>query len=131
MLLEPFLRQCRHRPEALALVENDRSLSYGQLLGYAQSIAASLQGMGVKPGQPVAIHLDRGIDAVIALFGVLLSGACYVPLDLKNPSARLTFIVADAQVSAVLGLGAAPAWLDKRLWLDIFACSEAPIGSFS
>ncbi|MDO9237339.1 MAG: AMP-binding protein, partial [Aquabacterium sp.] len=127
MLLEPFLRQCRHRPEALALFETDRSLSYGQLLMHAQSIAAGLQGMGVKPGQPVAIHLDRGIDAAIALFGVLLAGACYVPLDLKNPPARLTFIVADAKVSAVLGLGAAPAWFDKKLWLDITVCPEAKL----
>jgi amino acid adenylation domain-containing protein len=124
MLLESFLRQCRDQPEALALVENERSLSYGQLLNHAQAIAAKLQSMGVKPGQPVAIHLDRGIDATIAVFGVLLCGACYVPLDLKNPVNRLAFIVADAQVSAILGLDVAPEWLEKRLWLDISNCPE-------
>jgi acyl-coenzyme A synthetase/AMP-(fatty) acid ligase len=80
--------------------------------------------MGVKPGQPVAIHLDRGIDAVIAVFGVLLSGACYVPLDLKNPINRLAFIIADAHVSVVLGKDTMPAWLDKSLWLDISDCPE-------
>jgi amino acid adenylation domain-containing protein len=125
MLLEPYLRQCRHQPEAIALVENGRSLTYGQLLTQSQAIAAGLQEMGVKPGQPVAIHLERGIDATIALFGVLLKGGCYVPLDLKNPTPRLSFIVTDAQVSVVLGLGATPTWLDKKLWLDIDACSEA------
>ena len=125
MLLEPYLRQCRHQPEAIALVENGRSLTYGQLLTQSQTIAAGLQEMGVKPGQPVAIHLERGIDATIALFGVLLTGGCYVPLDLKNPTPRLSFIVTDAQVSMVLGLGATPTWLDKKLWLDIDACSEA------
>jgi len=125
MLLEPYLRQCRHQPEAIALVENGRSLTYGQLLTQSQAIAAGLQEMGVKPGQPVAIHLERGIDAAIALFGVLLTGGCYVPLDLKNPTPRLSFIVTDAQVSVVLGLGATPTWLDKRRWLDIDACSKA------
>ena len=125
MLLEPYLRQCRHQPEAIALVENGRSLTYGQLLTQSQAIAAGLQEMGVKPGQPVAIHLERGIDATIALFGVLLTGGCYVPLDLKNPTPRLSFIVTDAQVSVLLGLGATPTWLDKKLWLDIDACSEA------
>jgi amino acid adenylation domain-containing protein len=124
MLLEPFLRQCREQSEALALVENDRSFSYGQLLSHAQFVAAYLQSMGVKPGQPVAIHLDRGIDAVIAVFGVLLSGACYVPLDLKNPINRLAFIIADAHVSVVLGKDTMPAWLDKSLWLDISDCPE-------
>ena len=124
MLLEPYLRQCRHQPEAIALEENGRSLTYGQLLSQSQAIATGLQEMGVKPGQPVAIHLERGIDATIALFGVLLMGGCYVPLDLKNPMPRLSFIITDAQVSVVLGLGATPTWLDKRRWLNIGACSE-------
>jgi non-ribosomal peptide synthetase component F len=124
MLLTPFICQCRQQPEAIALVENDRHLSYGDLLARAQSVAAGLQALGVQPGQPVAVHLDRGIDAVIAVFGVLLAGACYVPLDLKNPKPRLAFIVTDAKVHAVLGLGEAPAWLDASLWLDINACSD-------
>ncbi len=124
MLLAPFLYQCQHQPEAVALVENGRSISYGQLLAHAQSVAAGLQALGVQPGQPVAVHLDRGIDAVIAVFGILLAGACYIPLDLKNPKPRLAFIIADAKVHVVLGLGVTPAWLDENLWLDINTCSE-------
>jgi acyl-coenzyme A synthetase/AMP-(fatty) acid ligase len=81
--------------------------------------------MGVKPGQPVAIHIERGINAATAVFGVLMTGACYVPLDLKNPPPRLAFIVNDAQAKAVLGLGAVPTWLDKGEWLDIETCPEA------
>jgi amino acid adenylation domain-containing protein len=124
MLLEPFLRQCRQQPEAMALVDSERYLSYGGLLIRAQFVAAGLQALGVQPGQPVAVHLDRGIDATIAVFGVLWAGACYVPHHLKNPKPRLAFIIADAKVHAVLGLGDAPAWLDESLWLDINACSD-------
>jgi amino acid adenylation domain-containing protein len=123
MLLTPFLHQCQQQPDTLALQEQDRRVGYRQLLQQAQSIAAALQAKGVQPGQPVAVHLDRGIDAAIALFGALLAGSCYVPLDLKNPAPRLGFIVADAEVQAVLGLGSAPAWLDESLWLDINACT--------
>ncbi len=119
MLLGPFLHQCDLQPDALALQEQDRWINYRQLLKHAHSIAAALQSCGVIPGQPVAIHLDRGIAAASALFGVLLAGACYVPLDLKNPPPRLSFIIADAHVQVVLGLGVAPAWLDESLWLDI------------
>ncbi|OAI05875.1 phenylalanine racemase [Methylomonas methanica] len=126
MLLTPFLYQCQQQPDALALQEQDRRVSYRQLLQQAQTIAAALQAKGIQPGQPVAIHLDRGIDAASALFGVLLSGACYVPLDLKNPVARLSFIIADARVRVVIGSRArAPAWLDDSLWLDIASCNEA------
>ncbi|MDT4291861.1 AMP-binding protein [Methylomonas sp. MO1] len=124
MLLAPFLNQCQHQPDALALQEQDRQVSYRQLLQQAQTIAVALQARGIQPGQPVAIHLDRGIDAASALFGVLLAGACYVPLDLKNPASRLSFIVTDAQVCAVLGSGSAPDWLDENLWLDIASFSE-------
>lgn len=119
MLLDGFLRQCQLQPDAPALAENDRCLSYAELLRRAQAVAAALLARGIQPGQPVAIHLDRGLDAVIAVFGVLLAGAVYVPLDLKNPSSRLLFIVGDAQVGAVLGLGEAPIWLDGELWLNI------------
>lgn len=125
MLLAPFLHQCQHQPDALALQEPDRQVSFRHLLQKAQTIASALQAKGIHPGQPVAIHLDRGIDAATALFGVLLAGACYVPLDLKNPAPRLRFIVTDAQVCAVLGSGSAPDWLDENLWLDIAGVSEA------
>ena len=125
MLLQPFLSQCLHRPDATALQEHERRVSYGELLAHAQSVAAGLQRLGVQPGRPVAVHLDRGIDATIAVFGVLLAGACYVPLDLKNPPPRLAFILADAKVQAVLGQGSAPAWLEPGLWLDIAACPAA------
>ncbi|MDD5033366.1 MAG: amino acid adenylation domain-containing protein [Methylococcaceae bacterium] len=119
MLLEPFMRQCRCRPEAPALRENGLRLSYGELLARSQFIAAALQGLGFMPGQRVAIHLDRGVQAVAAVFGVLLAGGCYVPLDLKNPPARLAFIIKDAEVSTVLGLGADPDWLEGVAWLDV------------
>ncbi|MGR8930312.1 MAG: amino acid adenylation domain-containing protein [Gammaproteobacteria bacterium] len=118
-LLASFLQQCRIRPDAIALTESGFSVSYGELLAKAESVAAALQVKGIKPGNPVAIHLDRGINAVIAVFGALLAGACYVPLDLKNPTARLAFIVENAGVAAVLGIGECPAWLDQKLWLNI------------
>ena len=124
MLLDPFLQQCRVRPEATALTENDNRLSYGELLKRAQTVAAALQSRGVQAGQPVAIHLDKGMNATVAVFGVLLASSCYVPLDLKNPTARLAFICDDAKVQVVIGTGTAPDWLNAELWLDIDTCPE-------
>lgn len=124
MLLDPFLHQCRSQPEALALTESGCQITYGQLFKQAQAVAAGLQARGIQPGRPVAIHIERGINAAIAICGALLAGACYVPLDLKNPPARLAFIVADAQVATVIGHGEAPSWLKTGLWLDIAACPD-------
>ncbi|QSA98878.1 amino acid adenylation domain-containing protein [Methylococcus sp. EFPC2] len=110
MLCERLLRQARQRPDALALVEGERQLSYGMLLERALAVTGNLQDIGIGAGDRVAIHLERGIDAVIAVFGVLLTGACYVPLDIKNPPSRRDFILSDAAVSAVIrqNAGASP-----------------------
>lgn len=125
MLLTPFLQQCRLRPEAIALVENDSSISYQELLRCSQNLAGVLQARGVQVGQSVAVCLDKGIDAVIAQFAVLLTGACYVPLDRKNPVSRLNFIIEDAHARAVIGVGSSPAWLAAPIWLDISDCPAA------
>ena len=120
MLLDDFLKQTQIRPHATALVEGERSISFQALLEQSQIVAAELKRRGIGPGQAVAVFIDRGITATIGVFGILLAGACYVPLDIKNPASRLGFIVQDAKVQAVLGVGEAPAWLDKKLWMAIF-----------
>ncbi len=123
MLLDAIRRQCRQQGNALALQEQDRCISYAQLWQHTEAIATALQAQGVAPGQPVALYLERGIDAVLAVLGVLLAGNCYVPLDMKNPQQRLAFIADDARVAAAIGIGEPPPWLKKTIWLDLSNCS--------
>ncbi|MGZ8217407.1 amino acid adenylation domain-containing protein [Methylomagnum sp.] len=126
MLPTPFLHQSHQHPEALALAEGEREIRYGELLAQSQSIAAALRGLGIGPGRRVALHIDRGIDAVAAVFGVLLTGAAYLPLDLKNPPARREFILRDADAAATLGTGAPPPGWHGPTWLDVTAAPPAP-----
>lgn len=119
MLLNAFLEQCQRRPHAVALTEGERELSFRSLLLRAQTACAQLQARDIGCGDTVAIFIDRGIEATVAAFGVLLAGACYVPLDVKNPANRLAFIVADADVKAVVGVENCPVWLQERLWLRL------------
>jgi amino acid adenylation domain-containing protein len=125
MLLEPFLSQCARRPADPAVAEGERRVSYGELLALAGAVAADLQRRGIGPGRRVAVHIDRGIMAVAAVFGILLAGACYVPLDVKNPPVRRDFILKDADVAAVLGVGAAPPDCAGAPWLDVSAVPAA------
>lgn len=127
MLLDDFLKQTQIRPHATALVEGEHSISFQALLEQSQIVAAELQYRGIGPGQTVAVFIERGIAATIGVFGILLAGACYVPLDIKNPASRLGFIVQDANVQAVLGVGEAPAWLDRNLWLGIFTVTAKSV----
>lgn len=125
MLLSAFDRQCQIAPDTVALVEGQQRLSYGQLRKRAASLSKALV-KDRKNCRRVAIALDRGIDACIALFSVLGAGACYVPLDMKNPAARLRYIIDDVDPQWVIGLGSCPDWIDEtELWLDIERIEES------
>lgn len=118
-LLTAFDRQCRNAPDRPALIESERRLSYREVRVNTEHLAAHL-ATRIEPGARIALALDRGIDAVIAILSILRCGACYIPLDIKNPAQRLRFIVNDANVHCIIGQGSCPDWLDTpALWLDI------------
>ena len=124
-LQSAFNRQCSSTPDNIAFIEGDRQLSYLQVQQLADRISTLLQ-TEKKPCQRVAIALERGIDAAAAILAVLKSGACYIPLDLKNPGNRLSYIVNDADTQYVIGKGNSPEWLDNpQLWLDIAQLTPA------
>lgn len=118
-LLSGFKQQCQLAPDNIAFVEDERQYSYAQVQNSVEQLS-NLILTQEKPIQRVAIALDRGIDAAISILAVLNVAACYIPLDLKNPASRLSFIVNDADVQKVIGKGACPNWLtNPQLWLDI------------
>ncbi|OQK16331.1 phenylalanine racemase [Methyloprofundus sedimenti] len=118
-IVTPFFQQCALTPEATAFVEEDQSITYAEFKSRIGKIAAFLQAKQVQK-QCIAIALDRGINAACAIYGVLSASAIYLPLDIKNPATRLSFIIQDAQPGYVIGQGEAPAWLGKaEIWLDI------------
>ncbi|MEU9431143.1 thioester reductase domain-containing protein [Streptomyces sp. NPDC048252] len=73
---------------SVAVEHDGRGVTYAELLGSAHDLARRLAARGVDPGDLVAITLPRGIDAVIAVLGVLLRGAAYCPFDPTAPPAR-------------------------------------------
>ncbi|MGR9105676.1 MAG: amino acid adenylation domain-containing protein [Gammaproteobacteria bacterium] len=118
-LLSAFDRQCRSAPDRIALVEGDRQLSYGQLRARVKVLSNRILRRK-SLCRRVVVALDRGIDAAIAIFAVLDAGACYIPLDLKNPAERLSFILGDADPQCVIGIGPRPDWVHEAgLWLAL------------
>ncbi|WP_179851864.1 amino acid adenylation domain-containing protein [Streptomyces sp. Ag109_G2-15] len=94
--------QAAHAPEAIAVVCGDRHLSYRGLNARADRLARHIADRGTRLGDLVAVHLDRGIDLVVALLAIWKAGAAYVPLDLDHPAARLQFMLADTRASLLL-----------------------------
>lgn len=89
-------------PEATAVVCGDRALSYRELMRRSAVLAEELRQHGVGPGELVGIGCSRSEHMIVALLGVLRSGAGYVPLDPAFPADRLDFMSRDAKLRFVL-----------------------------
>ncbi|MFD7339507.1 non-ribosomal peptide synthetase [Streptomyces violascens] len=86
-------------PEACAVRDPaGASLTYRELWLRAGWMASALAARGVRPGDPVAVDLDRGVDLVVALLGIARAGAAYLPLDAHAPAERVTGILQGAGV---------------------------------
>ncbi|WP_191878715.1 non-ribosomal peptide synthetase, partial [Streptomyces filipinensis] len=97
-----FSRQAARTPDSVALVCGDRALTYAEVNERANRLAHHLRALGAGPETLVGVSLERGIDLVPTLLGVLKSGAAYVPLDPVNPDDRLAYIVDDAAAPIVV-----------------------------
>ncbi|HEY0735657.1 MAG TPA: amino acid adenylation domain-containing protein, partial [Herpetosiphonaceae bacterium] len=101
-----FEAQAARTPDAVALVDGERSLSYGELNQRANQLAHRLQDLGIgtqnRAETRVGVCLHRSADLIVALLAVLKAGAAYVPLDPAYPADRLAFMLADSEVAILL-----------------------------
>jgi pyochelin synthetase len=97
-----FLRQARLRPDAVALCTSTGTLSYGELLQEARSLAQALAAHRPRPDEPVAVVLHKGPHQIAALLAVSMAGAAYLPIDAAWPLARRCTLLANARVRVML-----------------------------
>jgi amino acid adenylation domain-containing protein len=101
-LHELFERQVERTPDALALVFEDQRLSYGELNRRANQLAHHLRKQGVGPEVCVGIFMERSVEMVVGIYGVVKAGGAYVPLDPEHPPERVAFMLQDTRVPVVL-----------------------------
>ena len=97
-----FDAQVARTAEAVAVTFEGRSMTYREVDEAANRLAHLLAAHGVGPGQRVALLLSRSAEAIVAMLGVLKTGAAYVPVDPGHPDARIGFVLADAAPVAVV-----------------------------
>ncbi|MGY5134317.1 amino acid adenylation domain-containing protein, partial [Streptomyces nigrescens] len=101
-VLELFASHVDRTPDAVAVVDGERVLTYRQLDERAGRLAGRLISRGIRRGDRVAVMMDRSADLLVALLAVWKAGAVYVPVDAAYPARRVAFMVADAKVSLMV-----------------------------
>jgi halogenation protein CepH len=131
-----FEKQARQRPDAVAVVYEDRWLSYGELNCRANRLAHYLRGRKVRPETRVGLCLERGLEMIIGVMGILKAGGAYVPLDPSYPPERLAHMASDAGIALLLtqsGMGQSlPISAEQRVEFDnvpevvALGCEQSP-----
>jgi len=110
---ELFEQQAERTPDAVAVVSRGQSISYRNLNERANQVAQLLLRRGIQKETLVGLCLERRVDMVVALLGILKAGAAYVPLDPRLPDERLGYLLADSKPAVIV--------TDERSWRPQFA----------
>ncbi|MFF7262582.1 amino acid adenylation domain-containing protein [Streptomyces sp. NPDC008159] len=108
-----FAEQVARTPDATAVVFEGEKLTYAELDARAAALAARLRARGARAGGFVAVAVPRSAELMVALLGVLKSGAAYLPVDLDYPPDRVAHMLSDSGATAVITLSATAARLPQ------------------
>ena len=118
-----FARIAEATPNAVAIVSDDGTLTYGELNLRSNRLAHYMRSRGVGAHDLVGIALERSLDVVVVILAILKAGAAYVPLDLGYPSERLRFMIEDADIGLIVSDAASRAHV-PALGTSIIAIDE-------
>ena len=99
---ELFEAEVAAHPDTVAIVTDTTTWTYQELNAKANILAHRLHALGVKPGMFVGLCMERSAEMIAATLGILKAGAAYVPLDPAYPSARLQYMLNDANPTGIL-----------------------------
>ena len=97
-----FEEQVGRTPDAVAVLFEDKQLTYRELNQRANYLAHYLLRLGVGPESPVGICVERSLELIIGILGILKAGGAYIPLDPCFPKERLAFICEDTRIPVLL-----------------------------
>jgi len=97
-----FEAAAAQHPAAIAVRFEEQELTYGELNRRANQVAHYLRSQGVGPESIVALYLDRSLEMIVALLGIVKAGGAYLPMDLVYPADRLAFMLEESQARVVI-----------------------------
>jgi len=102
LLHDLLTEQARVAPERVAVSHGQQSLTYSELERQSSGLAVTLGAKGVRRGDRVGIMLEKSVEAIVSIFGILKVGAAYVPLDPTSPPARLASMMERCEVRCLV-----------------------------
>ncbi|WP_242313819.1 non-ribosomal peptide synthetase [Bacillus cereus group sp. BfR-BA-01355] len=99
---EQFYMQVDRQSNRIAVATETESLTYRQLNMSSNQVAQHLLEKGIKRGDKVAIFLDRSMNSIVSMLGILKAGAAYIPIDVKYPEDRINYIVRDSEACRII-----------------------------
>jgi len=102
LLHDAFIEQAELYPERIALSYEGEDMTYGELHERSNRLAHFLRSQGVKRNQLVAVLMERGLEMMVSLYGIVKSGAAYVPIDPEYPAQRVQYMITDSQATVLI-----------------------------
>jgi amino acid adenylation domain-containing protein/FkbM family methyltransferase len=128
--------QVRRTPKRVALVFEQQRLTYDELNNRANQLALRLRNLGAGTDLCVGLFVERSLEMVIGMLGILKAGAAYLPIDATYPQDRIAFMLGDAHARLVVTqtslLGSVPkdvtqtVCLDSPAWSDLQSAPQSP-----
>src|SRR5207249_5033848 len=97
-----FLHQVASQPQALAVITPERTLTYAELYAHANQVGHWLRTRGARPNTLVAVVMAKGWEQVVAVLGIHLAGAAYLPIDPALPTERQHYLLTQGEVTLAL-----------------------------
>ncbi|HBL10960.1 MAG TPA: non-ribosomal peptide synthetase [Cyanobacteria bacterium UBA11162] len=111
LLHELFTEQVKIRGNERAVISSKRNLTYQELYEQSNQVGHRLRQLGVTPNKLVAVVMEKGWEQIVAVMGILMSGAAYVPIDPGLPEERFLYLLENSEAEIIL----TQSWLNDKL----------------
>jgi pyochelin synthetase len=111
LLHELFVDRVCQQPDNIAVIAAEKSLTYQELADRVNQVGHRLRQLGAQPNQLIGIVMEKGWEQIVAVMGILTSGAAYVPIAPDLPLERLQYLLKHSEIEIVL----TQSWLDQKL----------------
>lgn len=118
LLTQSISHHAQHNPDRIAVRFSGQSMTYGELDQRSSQLAHVLLQNGLSRGDRVGIHMNKGLESAVAMYGIMKAGGAYVPLDPFAPVSRIGFVIQDCGIRHVIAKSNKLANLEQILATD-------------